>query len=119
MKELIMMKTRLSLIAAVAMLALTAGCGKKAPKQLPPPPMSGSEVPGGNGGAGGTRADAGTVGQTGLGGARADFVRAAGSGRIFFGTDEYGIDDEDRRTLDAQAAWLVAHPAISVTIEGH
>jgi peptidoglycan-associated lipoprotein len=114
-----MIKTRLGLVAAVALLALTAGCGKKAPKQLPPPPMSGNEQPGGNGGFGGTGADEGGVGRTGLGGARADFLRAAGSDRIFFGTDEYGIDDEDRRTLDAQAAWLVAHPAVSVTIEGH
>ena len=113
-----MMKFRPSLLAAVAALALTAGCGKKAPKNLPPPPMTGSEAGQGNGGLG-TGADAGTVGQTGLGGLRADFLRAVPADRIFFGTDEYGIDDEDRRTLDAQAAWLVAHPAVSVTIEGH
>src|SRR4051794_9710279 len=99
-----MIKTRFGLVAAVALLALTAGCGKKAPKQLPPPPMSGNEQPGGNG-AGGTGVDEGSVGRTGLGGLRADLARAAGSDRIFFGTDEYGIDDEDRRTLDAQAAW--------------
>ena len=91
-----MKATRLSLIAALSALALTAGCGKKAPKDLPPPPMTGGETGHGND-VNGTGVDQGTVGQTGLGGLRADFVRAAGSDRIFFGTDEYGIDDEDRR----------------------
>ena len=108
---------RLSLIAAAAALALTAGCAKKAPKNLPPPPASGEAGQGSE--TGGTGADAGNVGQANLTGARADFLRNVPSDRIFFGTDEYGIDDEDRRTLDAQAAWLAAHPAISVTIEGH
>lgn len=107
---------RLSLIAAATALALTAGCAKKAPKHLPPPPMSGAESGQGMGPGGG---DVGSVGQTNLGGARADFLRSVASDRIFFGTDEYGIDDEDRRVLDAQAGWLLAHPSISVTIEGH
>jgi peptidoglycan-associated lipoprotein len=118
LKEKKMKPTRLSLIAAIAALALTAGCGKKAPKNLPPPPMASGEASRG-GEAGGPGGDAGSVGQANLGGARADFLRSVPSDRIFFGTDEYGIDDEDRRTLDAQAAWLVAHPAVSVTIEGH
>ena len=113
-----MIKSRLSLAIALAAVALTAGCGKKAPKNLPPPPMTGGETGHGND-VSGTGVDQGTVGQTGLGGLRADFLRAVPADRIFFGTDEYGIDDEDRRTLDAQAAWLIAHPAISVTIEGH
>jgi peptidoglycan-associated lipoprotein len=119
LKEKMMNPNRLSFLAAAAALALTAGCAKKAPKNIPPPPMNSGEANQGNNGAGGTGADAGSVGQTGLNGARADFLRAVPSDRIFFATDEYGIDDEDRRTLDAQAAWLMAHPAISVTIEGH
>jgi peptidoglycan-associated lipoprotein len=118
LKEKMMNAHRISLIAAAVALALTAGCAKKAPKTLPPPPMSGAEAGQGSG-AGGTGADAGTVGQANLGGLRAEFLRSVPSDRIFFATDEYGIDDEDRRTLDAQAAWLAAHPAISVTIEGH
>ena len=100
---------RLSLLAAAAALALTAGCAKKAPKNIPPPPMNSGEAGQGTG-AGGTGADAGNVGQANLGGPRADFLRTVPSDRIFFATDEYGIDDEDRRTLDAQAAWLLAHP---------
>jgi peptidoglycan-associated lipoprotein len=120
LKEKKMNANRLSLLAAAAALALTAGCAKKAPKNLPPPPMNTGEATQGNiGGAGGAGADSGTVGQTGLGGLRADFLRAVPADRIFFATDEYGIDDEDRRTLDAQASWLLAHPAVSVTVEGH
>jgi peptidoglycan-associated lipoprotein len=118
MKEKMMNTTRLGLIAATAALALTAGCAKKAPKNLPPPPLASGEAGQGSE-TGGTGADAGTVGQANLTGARADFMRNVPSDRIFFGTDEYGIDDEDRRTLEAQARWLLAHPAIGVTIEGH
>jgi peptidoglycan-associated lipoprotein len=118
LKEKMMKANRLSFLAAAAALALTAGCAKKAPRDIPPPPMNPGEATQGTG-ADGTGADAGTVGQTGLGGLRADFLRAVPSDRVFFATDEYGIDDEDRRTLDAQAAWLLAHPAVNVTIEGH
>jgi peptidoglycan-associated lipoprotein len=118
LKEKKMKATRLSLIAVTAALALTAGCAKKAPRELPPPPMNSGEATQGTG-QNGTGADAGTVGRTGLGGARADFLRAVPSDRVFFGTDDYGIDDQDRQVLDAQASWLVAHPGISVTIEGH
>jgi peptidoglycan-associated lipoprotein len=39
--------------------------------------------------------------------------------RVFFDTDEYGIDDRDRATLDTQAAWLQRNPNVRVTIEGH
>jgi peptidoglycan-associated lipoprotein len=114
-----MNRTRLSIAAAATALALTAGCAKKAPRDIPPPPMTEGPGTAGAGDQGGTGADAGTVGRTDLGGLRADFIRSVPSDRVFFGTDEYGIDDEDKRTLDAQAAWLVAHPAVSVTIEGH
>ncbi|HEY1604015.1 MAG TPA: peptidoglycan-associated lipoprotein Pal [Allosphingosinicella sp.] len=112
-----MNRTRLSLIAAAAALALTAGCAKKPPSHIPPPPMNGSATQGGEAGTPGP--ESGTVGQTGLGGAHADFMRSVPSDRVFFGTDEYALDDQDRHTLDAQAAWLTAHPAVSVTIEGH
>ena len=114
-----MKTTRLSLIAAVAALALTAGCAKKPPKELPPPPMRGGEATQGTG-EGAAGPGTGSVGQANLGsGARADFLRNVASDRVFFGTDEYSLDAQDRQTLDGQAAWLMAHPAVSVTIEGH
>jgi peptidoglycan-associated lipoprotein len=103
--------------AIAAALALTAGCGKKAPKELPPPPGTGSE----------TSADeTGTTGPGGVGteavpGSRGDFLQTVGMGgdRIFFDTAQYDIDDRDRATLDAQAAWLQRYPTVRVTIEGH
>ncbi|HEX5183838.1 MAG TPA: peptidoglycan-associated lipoprotein Pal [Allosphingosinicella sp.] len=112
-----MNRTRLSLVAAAAALALTAGCAKKAPKEIPPPPMNGAATQSGETGTPGP--ESGTVGQTGLSGARADFMRSVPSDRVFFGTDIYALDDQGRHTLDAQAAWLAAHPSVSVTIEGH
>jgi peptidoglycan-associated lipoprotein len=39
--------------------------------------------------------------------------------RVFFDTDQYDLDDRDRTTLDAQAAWLRSNPVVRVTIEGH
>ncbi|HEX4736612.1 MAG TPA: peptidoglycan-associated lipoprotein Pal [Allosphingosinicella sp.] len=113
-----MKTTSLSLIAASAALALTAGCAKKAPKEIPPPPMHGGEATQGNG-EGAAGPGTGSVGQANLGGARADFLRNVASDRVFFGTDEYALDAQDRQTLDGQAAWLMAHPSVSVTIEGH
>jgi peptidoglycan-associated lipoprotein len=41
------------------------------------------------------------------------------SDRVFFDTDMYNVDDQDRRTLDAQADWLQRYPNVRFTIEGH
>ena len=111
------MKLTRSKLATIALaLALTAGCGKKAPKEIPPGPMTEE-----------TGTDAGVDGQTdGVGtevlpGSRADFLQNVGQAgdRIFFDTDEYNVDDQDRATLDAQAAWLMRNTGVRVTIEGH
>jgi peptidoglycan-associated lipoprotein len=96
-----------------AALALTAGCGKKQPAEIPPPPMGaeGTEAPGESGET--------AVGTEVLPGSRADFLRSVPSDRILFETDSYSVDDQDRATLDAQAAWLQRNPNVRVTIEGH
>ena len=104
-------------IATIAVaLALTAGCGKKAPKELPPPPdeTSGATTET-------TEDDGGGVGTEALPGSRQDFLQSVGMGgdRVLFDTDKYDLDDQDRATLDAQAAWLQRYPAVRVTIEGH
>ncbi|HET6550306.1 MAG TPA: peptidoglycan-associated lipoprotein Pal [Solirubrobacter sp.] len=39
--------------------------------------------------------------------------------RVFFGTDEYTLDAQAQETLRRQAEWLSAHPATTVTVEGH
>ncbi|HEY7809885.1 MAG TPA: peptidoglycan-associated lipoprotein Pal [Allosphingosinicella sp.] len=108
---------RIAVIAAA--LALTAGCGKKQPKEIPPPPL-GSE---GSGDQAGTGDQTGGVGTEALPGSRADFLNsvggAMGGDRVLFETDSYSLDDQDRRTLDAHAAWLQRNPNVRVTIEGH
>ena len=112
------MKMRSFKIAALAAaLAMTAGCGKKAPNEIPPPPAgSESEV---DPNAGADAADTSQVGTTALPGSRADFVQNVRSDRILFETDSYALDDDDRSVLDSQVAWLRANPGVRVTIEGH
>jgi peptidoglycan-associated lipoprotein len=112
--------TSFKIAAIAAALALTAGCGKKAPKEIPPPPI-GSEDGSADGADAGTGDPAGGVGTEALPGSRADFLASVGQAgdRVLFETDSYSIDDEDRRVLDAQAAWLQRNPGVRVTIEGH
>ena len=67
----------------------------------------------------GTGAADGTVGTADVAASRADFIARAGSDVIYFNTDRHDLDDPGRATLDAQAAWLSANPAVRVTLEGH
>jgi peptidoglycan-associated lipoprotein len=104
--------------ALAAALALSAGCSKKAPKELPPPPGDSADSGTATGVDDGSDSDpAGGVGP----GSREDFIRSVGleGDRVFFDTDQYDLDDRDRATLDAQATWLNRYPAVRVTIEGH
>ncbi|HEX8261752.1 MAG TPA: peptidoglycan-associated lipoprotein Pal [Allosphingosinicella sp.] len=113
-----MRQTPWKVAAIAAALALTAGCGKKAPKELPPAPQ---EETGGETSGAGEDASAGGVGTEALPGSREAFLQAVGMGgdRVFFDTDQYDLDDRDRATLDAQAGWLQSNPRVRVTIEGH
>lgn len=110
----------LRIAAIAAALALTAGCGKKQPKEIPPAPI-GSE--GTTDEQAGTGDPSGGVGTVALPGSRGDFLNAVGGAmggdRVLFETDSYSLDDTDRRTLDAHAAWLQRNPNVRVTIEGH
>ena len=112
-----MRTTPLKVAAIAAALALTAGCGKKAPKEIPPPPQeqAGAET------TEDTAGQNGGVGTEALPGSREDFLRSVGiaGDRVFFDTDQYDLDDRDRATLDAQAAWLQQNTGVRVTIEGH
>lgn len=100
--------------AAGCALALGA-CSRAAPDRLPPTPL------------GTTPPDTHPPDTTPTGpksprtapGSRADFLARAASDTIFFETDSYDTDPEDRAIMDSQAAWLVANPSVRVTIEGH
>jgi peptidoglycan-associated lipoprotein len=97
------------MIVATA-LTMTAACAKKRPADLPPPPIGSEGQPGTYGGSA-----AETEGER----LRRDFVARAGSDTVYFGTDSHLLDEASRATLDAQARWLIQHPNVRVTIEGH
>ena len=105
---------RLTVAAMAAALAVT-GCAKKPPKSLPPAPAL-SETQDRDAGQG---QGAGGVGNAVVPGSRADFLQSVPSDRIYFDTDSYTVDDEDRSVLNAQAGWLQRHNNVRVTIEGH
>ena len=51
-------------------------------------------------------------------GSQGDLEANAGS-RVYFGYDEYNLDDRAQATLSKQAQWLRKYPNKSFTIEGH
>ncbi|MBO6837392.1 MAG: OmpA family protein [Alphaproteobacteria bacterium] len=46
------------------------------------------------------------------------FMQVAGD-RVFFAYDSSELSAQAQSTLDAQASWLAAFPAVTITIEGH
>ncbi len=113
------MKNSLTIAALAGALVLSAGCAKKKPADLPPPP-GGTETGSGVDGSGaGTGAGTGSVGGAAIPGSRADFLQNVTSDRVFFATDSHTIDPEARAVLDTQVAWLTRNSAVRVTIEGH
>ncbi|USI73310.1 peptidoglycan-associated lipoprotein Pal [Sphingomonas morindae] len=103
-----------SLLTIAAALAV-AGCAKKKPAELPPPPPPAPSASDNGAGSG-----AGTgVGTGVLPGSRAEFLQQAGTDTVHFGTDSSDVDSEAQGILAAQARWLVAHPSVRVTLEGH
>jgi peptidoglycan-associated lipoprotein len=107
-----MAKLKTTLIAATALIAV-AGCSKKRPAELPPPP---SETPPAQTVPPET---SGPVGTTVVPGSAADFRQSVSSDTIHFGTDMYNIDSESQAILDSQAQWLAKYPNVRITIEGH
>jgi peptidoglycan-associated lipoprotein len=107
---------RLTSLAAIAVaLSLSAGCAhRRTADQLPPEPPSSTTAE-----ADGAGTQDGNVTGTPLPGSRGDFLQSVPADRIFFDFDSYALDDQDRTTLDAQAAWLTRNAAVRVTIEGH
>ena len=105
---------RKSLTLGVAALALTvAACGRKEPPPTDIPPVT---DPAGTDPSG---AAAGDVELTELPAMQADLVARAGSDTVYFGTDEYALDDQSKATLAAQAKWMLANPNVRASIEGH
>lgn len=103
-----MAKIKTSLVLALTLVAV-AGCAKKAPKDLPPPPAEQPVTPPA------TTDDSDTP----AGPLNEQFKRAVASDTIHFALDQYEIDAEARGILDSQVAWLAQHPEARITIEGH
>ena len=97
--------------AALAAALLMAGCAKKPPAALPQAPGSDASSTEGAG----SDQQAGAVRP----GSQADFLGSVPSDRIYFDTDAFNVDDQDRAILEAQATWLQRYPNVRVTIEGH
>src|SRR6201996_869107 len=104
------MTARTATVLTMAAMVALAGCAKKKPAELPPPPpstMAPAEQP----------APTGPVGSSIIPGSRADFLQQVGTDTVHFGTDKSDIDSEGQGILTAQAKWLVAPPKVRVTIE--
>ncbi|MFS0738316.1 peptidoglycan-associated lipoprotein Pal [Sphingomonas sp. 1P06PA] len=101
------------LMVAVSLIAV-AGCAKKKPADLPPPPAESVAPTTGN-----TGATDGGVGTGAVPGSRADFLAKAGTDSVFFATDSHDLDAEAQGTLRRHAEWLQQNGAVRVTIEGH
>ena len=110
------MKTNTTLLTLACVAALGA-CTRKAPADLPGP---GDSVPQGpTEGYGADGLNNGGVAGAAVPGSAADFRQVVTSDRVFFDTDQFDIDGQDRSVLDSQAAWLRQYPNVRVSLEGH
>ena len=98
----------LALLAAVSLVAACSSSGEEtattentgtqttAAPPPPPPPAPSGPAPG----------------------SMADFEVNAGN-TVLFALDRSDLSSQAQATLDAQAAWLAAFPAVTITLEGH
>jgi peptidoglycan-associated lipoprotein len=105
------MNTKIATILLLSSAMGLAACSKKAPEDIPPPPVDT------------TRPTTPTPPATPTGpsvGTQAHFAQAVGSSTtIYFDTDRYNVDSQDAAALQAQAQYFARFPQITFTIEGH
>ena len=106
------MRKTLIIGAAVVALGIT-GCAKRTPPPAEVPPVDQGVGPNGEAVA------PGDTELTELPAQQADMIAKAGSDSVYFGTDEYQLDESAKATLAAQARWLLANPNVRASIEGH
>jgi peptidoglycan-associated lipoprotein len=99
----------LKLVAAVGLVVL-AGCTTK-PHATEPPPM---EPPPGTMDNSVTSSQSSSI----IPGSAED-LRVNVGDTVHFGYNDFNLRDEDRGTLQRQAAWLQKYPQVRVTVEGH
>jgi peptidoglycan-associated lipoprotein len=102
------MKYVVATVTVAGALAL-AGCAKKAPEELPPPPVATTP----------TQPPAQQP-QGPAPGTQAHFAQAMnGRDTIYFDLDRYNIDSADQAALQSQAQYMARYPNVRATIEGH
>ncbi|HEY0300574.1 MAG TPA: peptidoglycan-associated lipoprotein Pal [Rhizomicrobium sp.] len=90
-------------IAALSGALLLAGCSTPKPVDATPPPSGGYSTP--------------PATSTIVPGSAED-LRVNVGDTVHFAYNAYNIEDNDKATLQRQAAWLAKYPAIRVTVEG-
>ena len=102
-----------SILIGMTAIALTLGaCGRKTPPaEIPPVEQPPAADP--------NSTDPNSLEVVELPALQADLVAKAGSDTIYFGTDQYSLDEASRATLAAQARWLIANPNVRASLEGH
>ncbi len=103
-----------TVLIGMTALALTLGaCAKRTPppEVVPEAPVAPAADP--------NSTDPSSLEVVELPALQADLVAKAGSDTVYFGTDEYSLDDASRATLAAQARWMLANPNVRASIEGH
>lgn len=105
------MQTRTMLALSGVMFIALAGCTKR---DVPTDVVSPGEYTDPNGGSSG-----GGISNAPLPGSQGDFVASVANDTIFFDTDAFNIDENDRTVLQSQAQWLARYPNVRITVEGH
>ena len=108
------MKTRTMVALSASILIALAGCSRNRPPADVPDP-GGYTDPNGSSGGG----SSGGVSTTPVPGSQGDFVASVTNDKIYFDTDAFNIDENDRAVLQSQAQWLARYPNVRVMIEGH
>jgi peptidoglycan-associated lipoprotein len=100
------------LIGMTAVALMMGGCARK----TPPPQAALPEAPAP---VDPNSTDPNSLEVVELPALQADLVAKAGSDTIYFGTDQYSLDEASKATLAAQARWLLATPNVRASLEGH
>ena len=103
-----MPSTIAKLVCLVAVVGLAACTTKQEAASVAPPPPPQAAIP---------PAPTRTTSSI-LPGSIQDFKVNVGD-TVHFAFNEYNVQDQDRATLQKQAAWLKKYPVVQITIEGH
>lgn len=102
-----------TVLIGMSALALTIGaCAKRTPPpaEVTQPPVTQTDP---------NSTDPNSLEVVELPALQADLVAKAGSDTVYFGTDEYSLDQATQVTLAAQARWMLANTNVRASIEGH